>query len=151
VRDELTCRAEPPRMCSLRSTTTTPYTPDLVAPRRKKTSSSEDALPFTEQEAAPAPSTPNSAASTSQFHPSTFDIPTADVNVDDILRRLEEVVRELESGELSLERALKRFEDGVKLARQGSSILDSVEQKVDILLSDRDEAVPFIAQDDSNS
>ncbi|MCH9685167.1 MAG: exodeoxyribonuclease VII small subunit [Deltaproteobacteria bacterium] len=63
--------------------------------------------------------------------------------MDEILDGLEEVVVQLESGDLPLEDALRRFEDGVKLARRGSTMLDAVEQRVEQLLADRDETVPF--------
>jgi exodeoxyribonuclease VII small subunit len=69
-------------------------------------------------------------------------------SIDEILGGLEDVVRDLESGELPLERALERFEQGVKLARQGSSVLDAVEERVEILLADRDEAVPMNDDED---
>jgi exodeoxyribonuclease VII small subunit len=71
--------------------------------------------------------------------------------IDEILGGLEDVVRDLESGELPLERALQRFEQGVKLARQGSSVLDAVEERVEILLADRDEAVPMNRDEDEQS
>jgi exodeoxyribonuclease VII small subunit len=67
----------------------------------------------------------------------------AELGIDEILDRLETVVRDLEGGELPLERALERFELGVKLARRGGQLLDRVEQRVEMLLADRDEVVPF--------
>jgi exodeoxyribonuclease VII small subunit len=67
----------------------------------------------------------------------------AELGIDEILDRLEAVVRDLDGGELPLERALARFELGVKLARRGGQLLDRVEQRVEMLLADRDEVVPF--------
>jgi exodeoxyribonuclease VII small subunit len=66
-----------------------------------------------------------------------------DPGIDAILEGLEGVVRELESGSLSLEKALGRFEEGVRLARRGSELLDAVERRVEILLADRDETRPL--------
>ena len=63
--------------------------------------------------------------------------------IDEVLSGLERVVRELESGELPLESALAQFERGVRLARQGSALLDAVEQRVEVLLADRDAVAPF--------
>jgi exodeoxyribonuclease VII small subunit len=63
--------------------------------------------------------------------------------IDKVLDGLETVVEELESGDLPLEQALARFEEGVRLARQGGKILDAVEERVEVLLADRDEAVPM--------
>lgn len=57
-------------------------------------------------------------------------------NAEALLGRLEQVVRELESGELPLEQALARFEEGVRLVRDGERMLSTVEQRIEILLSD---------------
>lgn len=68
--------------------------------------------------------------------------------VDEILDGLEAVVHALEAGDLPLERALEQFEEGVRLARRGGKLLDAVEQRVERLLADRDETVPFSPEDE---
>ena len=65
--------------------------------------------------------------------------------IDAVLDGLEGVVRELEGGDLPLEEALARFERGVALARQGGAMLDRVEERVEMLLAERDQAVPLSA------
>jgi len=70
------------------------------------------------------------------------------ISIDALLERLEHVVEELEGGDLPLEHALARFEEGVRLARQGSTLLDAVERRVDVLLADRDETVPLDRAED---
>lgn len=72
---------------------------------------------------------------------------TAELSIDEILDGLEDVVQQLEGGDLPLEEALRRFEQGVALARRGSTVLDSVEQRVEQLLADRDEAVPLVDEE----
>jgi exodeoxyribonuclease VII small subunit len=65
---------------------------------------------------------------------------------EDALAKLEEITRELEDGELSLERSLKMFEEGVKLAEFCNRTLDEAQTKVDMLLKKNDgtvAAVPF--------
>ena len=52
------------------------------------------------------------------------------------LKKLEEVVRKLEGGELSLDESLKAFEEGVKLSRFLAKKLNEAERKVEILLAD---------------
>jgi exodeoxyribonuclease VII small subunit len=52
-----------------------------------------------------------------------------------IIARLQEVVGELERGDLPLERSLALFEEGVRLAREGGSRLDAAETRVEELLS----------------
>ena len=51
---------------------------------------------------------------------------------------LEQQVRLLEGGELSLEEALKAFEAGVQLTRQCQQALDQAEQKVQLLMARAD-------------
>lgn len=46
------------------------------------------------------------------------------------LRRLEEIVRRLESGDLPLEEALALFEEGTALAKSSSRLLDTAELQV---------------------
>ncbi|MDH5455120.1 MAG: exodeoxyribonuclease VII small subunit [Gammaproteobacteria bacterium] len=50
------------------------------------------------------------------------------------LADLEELVEELESGDLPLEKAMKKFEEGIKLTRGCQTALKEAEQKVEILL-----------------
>ncbi|MEA3240857.1 MAG: exodeoxyribonuclease VII small subunit [Pseudomonadota bacterium] len=52
------------------------------------------------------------------------------------LKKLEEVVEKLESGDVSLDQSLKLFEQGITLVRQCSKRLDEVESKVQVLVSD---------------
>ena len=56
------------------------------------------------------------------------------VNLEKSLADLENIVEELESGELPLEKAMKKFEEGVKLTRNCQAALKEAEQKVEILL-----------------
>lgn len=54
------------------------------------------------------------------------------------LARLEEVVRRLESPQLSLDEAMKLFEEGVELSRECQKQLEEAEGKVEILLKKAD-------------
>jgi len=55
-------------------------------------------------------------------------------NLEKSLAELEELVEELESGELPLDKAMKKFEAGIKLTRGCQAALKEAEQKVEILL-----------------
>ena len=62
------------------------------------------------------------------------------------LQRLEEIVKALESGELSLATSLELFEEGIKLSHFCHSKLDEAERKVEVLVKRADgsmEAQPF--------
>ena len=54
------------------------------------------------------------------------------------LANLEDLVEELESGDLPLETAMKKFEEGIKLTRGCQTALKEAEQKVQILLKSAD-------------
>ena len=54
------------------------------------------------------------------------------------LGRLEEVVRRLESPQLSLDDAMKLFEEGVTLSRECQKQLEEAEGRVEILLKKAD-------------
>lgn len=56
------------------------------------------------------------------------------------IEELNQVVEQLENGDLTLDDALKKFERGIALARSGQSKLDEAEQRVSILLSNTDDA-----------
>ncbi|MEM8593462.1 MAG: exodeoxyribonuclease VII small subunit [Pseudomonadota bacterium] len=61
------------------------------------------------------------------------------LNFEQSLESLEEIVEQLEDGDLSLEDALKAFEKGIKLTRQCQTALTKAEQKIQILLEENDD------------
>ena len=52
---------------------------------------------------------------------------------EEMLARLEEIVRALEADEIDLERSIQAFDEGVKIARACHERLDEAERKVEIL------------------
>jgi exodeoxyribonuclease VII small subunit len=60
------------------------------------------------------------------------------VNLEKSLADLEALVEELEAGDLPLDKAMKRFEEGIKLTRSCQAALKDAEQKVEILLKAAD-------------
>lgn len=54
------------------------------------------------------------------------------------LERLEEIVAQMESGDLSLDDMIARFEEGSKLVKQCSAKLTEVEKKIEKLVSLQD-------------
>jgi len=51
----------------------------------------------------------------------------------DLLKRLEKIVEELESGKLPLEDSLKRYEEGVKLSVACAKLLETAQKKIEVL------------------
>jgi len=64
---------------------------------------------------------------------------------EEALGRLEDIVKKMEAGDMTLEESLKAFEEGIKLARLCSRRLDEAERRVEILLKQEEEPVvkPF--------
>ncbi|MGI9224404.1 MAG: exodeoxyribonuclease VII small subunit [Woeseiaceae bacterium] len=56
------------------------------------------------------------------------------LDLEKALADLEGLVEELESGDLPLEKAMQKFEQGIKLTRNCQAALKEAEQKVEILL-----------------
>lgn len=62
------------------------------------------------------------------------------------LEQLEQLVREIESGDLPLEKSMQKFEEGVKLSKYCARKLDEAENKINLLLEKQNgtvETVPF--------
>jgi exodeoxyribonuclease VII small subunit len=53
------------------------------------------------------------------------------------MKKLEQIVQELESGDIPLEEAMQKFEEGIKLSRLCSKKLDETEKKITLLLQDQ--------------
>ena len=65
------------------------------------------------------------------------------------MQQLENIVQELESGDLPLEKAMRKFEEGIQLTRFCSQKLDETEKKIQILLQDHQGEISFESFDDS--
>ncbi len=72
------------------------------------------------------------------------------INLEKSLANLETLVEELESGDLSLDQAMKKFEEGIKLTRGCQATLKDAEQKVEILLKSAGGAEALEEFDTSN-
>jgi exodeoxyribonuclease VII small subunit len=62
------------------------------------------------------------------------------------MKQLEQIAQELEAGELSLEMAMKKFEEGIQLSRFCAKKLDETERRIALLLQDSEgsiQEVPF--------
>ena len=58
---------------------------------------------------------------------------TKTLHFEKTLSELEQIVQQLEKGDLSLEDSLKQFEKGINLARQCQDTLNQAEQKITLL------------------
>ena len=70
---------------------------------------------------------------------------------EEALKKLEDIVREMESGDLTLEESLKSFEEGIRLSRFCAKKLDEAERRIEILLKNEEgsDIQPFKGEDKS--
>lgn len=59
-----------------------------------------------------------------------------DINFEDAMKELEKIAEELEKGNLSLDESVNKFEDGMKLSKKCSDLLDTAEKKITMLIND---------------
>ena len=69
-------------------------------------------------------------------------------NFETKLKKLENIVSELEKGDLSLEESLKKFEEGIKTSKECNNFLEDAENKIKIILEENGEISeePFSAE-----
>ena len=65
----------------------------------------------------------------------------ANVKFEEALKRLEEIVDELEGGSQSLDDALNKYEEGIKLSKLCAKQLEAAKNKVEILMKSEDGSV----------
>lgn len=58
-----------------------------------------------------------------------------DMNFEEAMAKLDKIAVELESGKLTLEESVSKFEEGMNISKKCSEILDSAEKKITILIN----------------
>jgi len=58
----------------------------------------------------------------------------AELKFEEALKKLEKIVEDLEKGDLSLDEALKKYQEGIELSRLCSQRLENAKKKIDILV-----------------
>lgn len=59
-----------------------------------------------------------------------------EINFEEAMKELEQIAKELESNELDLDTAVNKFEQGMKISKQCSEILENAEKRISILVKD---------------
>jgi len=66
------------------------------------------------------------------------------------MKQLEQIVQELETGDIPLEKAIKKFEEGIQISKYCSEKLDASEKKITFLMQDSDgeklSEIPFVTE-----
>ena len=68
--------------------------------------------------------------------------PEAGPTFEEALERLETIVEQLESGELSLEQSIASYEEGVKLSRRLGTTLEEAEKRIERLVEGEEGGTP---------
>lgn len=72
-----------------------------------------------------------------------------EISFEETMKQLETIALELEKGDLNLDESVSKFEEGMKLSKQCSKILENAEKRITILLKNEDNVIEenFIVQD----
>ena len=57
---------------------------------------------------------------------------------EEMMENLEQIAKDLESGNLSLDDSVKKFEEGMEISKECSKILENAEKKISILIKNSD-------------
>ena len=70
------------------------------------------------------------------------------------MKQLEQIVQDLETGDMPLEKAIKKFEEGIKVSKYCSEKLDESEKRITLLMRDSDgkntSEIPFVMEDETS-
>lgn len=62
-----------------------------------------------------------------------------EVKFEDAIAKLEEISKELESGKLGLDESVTKFEEGMKLSKMCTKMLNEAEKRINILINNEGE------------
>ena len=65
----------------------------------------------------------------------------AEMKFEEALKKLEKIVQSLEDGDLPLDEALEKYEEGVRLSKSCAKKLEVAKKRVEILLKNEDGSV----------
>ena len=60
---------------------------------------------------------------------------------EELMESLENIVQELEKGNLNLDESVAKFEEGMKISKECNKILESSEKRISILLENNGEVI----------
>ena len=60
------------------------------------------------------------------------------LNFEEAMKELENIVVQLEKGELNLDDSMKKFEEGIDISKKCSKYLENAEKKISILVKQED-------------
>lgn len=60
------------------------------------------------------------------------------MNFEEKIKKLEQIATQLENGDISLDESVSKFEEGMKLSKECSKMLDDAEKRISILIKNED-------------
>ena len=60
------------------------------------------------------------------------------INFEDSMKKLEDIAKELERDDLTLDESMKKFEEGMALSKACKEMLDEAEKKITILINNEE-------------
>lgn len=57
-----------------------------------------------------------------------------EINFEESMKKLEQIAQELEKGDLDLDSSVKKFEEGMKISKDCSDVLEKAERKITTLI-----------------
>lgn len=61
-----------------------------------------------------------------------------EMNFEEKIKKLEQIATQLENGDISLDESVSKFEEGMKLSKECSKMLDDAEKRISILIKNED-------------
>ena len=61
------------------------------------------------------------------------------ISFEDAMKELEQIASQLEKGDLNLDQAVAKFEEGMKLSKACNKILEDAEKRISILIKNEDD------------
>ncbi len=62
-----------------------------------------------------------------------------EIKFEEAIKKLEEISKELENGELGLDESVSKFEEGMKLSKVCTKMLNEAEKRINILINNGEE------------
>ncbi len=59
-----------------------------------------------------------------------------EIKFEEAIQKLEDIAKELESGKLSLDDSVSKFEEGMELSKTCTKILNNAEKRINILIDE---------------
>lgn len=76
------------------------------------------------------------------------ETPGASTSFEEVFSRLEQIVRELETGQMNLDQSTSLFEEGMRLAKKCNEMLSAAELKITRLQKDFAEQLDMVPDQD---